>query len=53
MGVEINPDLLTVMLLRSLAESFENFRYTIASRDDLPSSGTLGEIILEEYGGKM
>lgn len=49
MRIEINNDLLSVMMLRSLPESFENFRCAIASRDDLPSPETLRVKILEEY----
>lgn len=47
-SIEIN-DLLSVMMLRSLPESFENFRCAIASRDDFPSPETLRVKILEEY----
>lgn len=49
MKIEINNDLLSVMMLRSLPESFENFRCAIASRDDLPNPETLRVKILEEY----
>lgn len=49
MNIEINNDLLSVMMLCSLPESFENFRYAIASRDDLPNPETLHVKILEEY----
>ncbi|KMQ85793.1 retrovirus-related pol polyprotein from transposon tnt 1-94 [Lasius niger] len=45
MRIEINNDLLSVMMLRSLPESFE----TIASRDDFPNPETLRVKILEEY----
>lgn len=48
MGVEINKDLLTIMLLYSLPGSFDNFRCAIESRDDLPDPETLKVKILEE-----
>jgi len=48
MQIEINPNLLTVMLLYSLPPSFENFRCAIESRDDLPSLETLRIKIVEE-----
>lgn len=48
MGVDINPDLLSVMLLYSLPPSFENFRCAIESRDELPSPETLRIKITEE-----
>jgi len=35
MDIDINPDLLTIMLLYSLPPSFENFRCAIESRDTL------------------
>ena len=41
MEVEINPDLLTVMLLYSLPPNFENFRCAIESRDELPTPESL------------
>ena len=47
LGVETNQDLLSVMLLRSLPENFENFRCTMSSRDELPSLETL-QIKVEE-----
>lgn len=48
MGVEINPDLLSIMLLYSLPSSFENFRCAIESRDNLPSPDILRVKIIEE-----
>lgn len=48
MDVEINPDLLSVMLLHSLPPSFENFRCAIESRDALPTPDILRIKILEE-----
>lgn len=48
MDVDINPDLLSIMLLYSLPSSFENFRCAIESRDDLPSPESLRIKIVEE-----
>lgn len=52
MDIQINNDLLTVMMLRSLPENFENFRCAISSRDDLPSLETLRIKILEEFDAR-
>ena len=49
MQVEINPDLLTVMLLYSLTPNFENFRCAIESRDELPIPESLRIKIVEEF----
>lgn len=48
MEIQINPDLLTIMLLYSLPPSYENFRCAIESRDELPSAETLKIKIIEE-----
>lgn len=48
MDIDINPDLLTIMLLYSLPPSFENFRCAIESRDTLPTPENLRVKILEE-----
>lgn len=48
MDVDINPKLLTMMLLLSLPPSFENFRCAIESRDTLPSPEELRVKIIEE-----
>lgn len=48
MNVEINPDLLSIMLLYSLPGSYENFRCAIESRDNLPGAEALKIKILEE-----
>lgn len=48
MGIEINSDLLTIMILYSLPTSFENFRCAIESRDDVPTPETLRIKIVEE-----
>ena len=37
MGVEVSTDLLPIVLLHSQPQSFENFRCSIESRDQLPS----------------
>ncbi|XP_043464042.1 uncharacterized protein LOC122499653 [Leptopilina heterotoma] len=47
--VDINKELLAVMLLRSLPESYENFRCAISSRDALPSLEALRIKIEEEF----
>ncbi|CAK9813843.1 Retrovirus-related Pol polyprotein from transposon TNT 1-94 [Anthophora plagiata] len=52
MEIEINPDLLSVLLLYSLPSSFENFRCAIESRDDLPSPETLRIKIAEESNAR-
>lgn len=46
--VDINPDLLTIMLLYSFRPSFENFRCAIESRDELPTPEALRVKIIEE-----
>ena len=48
MDIEVNPDLLTVMLLYSLPPAFENFRCAIESRDALPTPEALRIKIIEE-----
>lgn len=48
MGVDINGDLLAIMMLYSLPNSFENFRIAIESRDELPTPEVLQIKILEE-----
>lgn len=52
LDVEINQELLAVMLLRSLPESYENFRCAVSSRDDLPSLETLRIKIEEEFDAR-
>ncbi|KAM8718685.1 hypothetical protein ACLKA7_001404 [Drosophila subpalustris] len=47
-GVPIGDDLLAILLLYSLPESYETFRCAMESRDDLPSPGVLRVKILEE-----
>lgn len=48
MKIEINPDLLTIILLYSLPEEYDNFRIAIETRDVLPSPHALRVKILEE-----
>ena len=48
MDLIINDELLAIMLLYSLPDSFENFRCAIESRDELPTSETLRIKIKEE-----
>lgn len=48
MGVEVNGDLLSIMLLYSLPAGYDNFRVAIESRDDLPTPEALKIKILEE-----
>lgn len=52
MEVDINPDLLTVMLLYSLLPCFENFRCVIESRVELPSPEVLRVKIVEEHDAR-
>lgn len=48
MEVTVNPDLLTIMLLYSLPNTFDNFRCAIESRDVLPTPEALRIKIIEE-----
>lgn len=48
MSIEINPDLLSIMMLYSLSPTFENFRVAIETRDTLPKPQDLKVKILEE-----
>lgn len=52
MEVDINPDLLTVMLLYSFPPCFENFRCAIESRDELPETRRLRIKIIKEYDAR-
>ena len=53
MGVQINEDLLSIMLLYSLPASYENFRCAIESHDRLPSAEILKVKIIEESEARM
>ena len=50
--VDIHQDLLSVMLLRSLPENFENLRCAVASRDELPNPESLRIKIAEEFDAR-
>ena len=52
MGIDINGDLLTIMLLYSLPNSFDNFRCAIETRDNLPEAEGLKIKILEEFNAR-
>ncbi|KAG5319552.1 POLX protein, partial [Pseudoatta argentina] len=52
MEIEINGDFLTIILLYSLPNSFENFRCAIESRDQLPDAESLRVNIIEEYDSR-
>lgn len=48
MDVEINGDMLAIIILYSLPDSYDTFRCAIESRDDLPDAETLKIKIIEE-----
>ncbi|BES98060.1 Hydra magnipapillata [Nesidiocoris tenuis] len=48
MEIPIHQDLLAIIMLHSLPESFENFRCAILSRDELPTPEILRIKIIEE-----
>ncbi|GBN82112.1 hypothetical protein AVEN_509-1 [Araneus ventricosus] len=50
--IEIANDLLTILLLYSIPESYENFRIAIESRDELPSPETLKIKLIEEANAR-
>ncbi|GBN53992.1 hypothetical protein AVEN_141111-1 [Araneus ventricosus] len=52
MEIEIANDLLTILLLYSIPESYENFRIAIESRDELPSPETLKIKLIEEANAR-
>lgn len=53
MEIKIHEDLLSILLLYSLPDIFENFRCAIESRDQLPKVETLKIKILEEYDARI
>jgi len=53
MGVLINEDLLSIMLLYSLPASYENFRCAMESHEKLPNAETLKVKIIEESEARM
>lgn len=48
MNVEINGDMLAIIILYSLPDSYDTFKCAIESRDDLPDAETLKIKIIEE-----
>lgn len=52
MDTKMDNDVLSVMLLRSLPDSFENFRCAVQSRDALPHLETLRIKIVEEFDAR-
>ncbi|GBM40208.1 hypothetical protein AVEN_183529-1 [Araneus ventricosus] len=50
--IEIANDLLTILLLYSIPESYENFRIAIESRDKLPSPEALKIKLIEEANAR-
>lgn len=46
--VEVNADILTIVLLYSILNSYENFRCAIEARDTLPTAEALKIKLLEE-----
>jgi hypothetical protein len=49
MELKIVDDLVTILLLYSIPDSYENFRIAIESRDELPKPETLKIKLTEEY----
>lgn len=52
LDIHIDDELLTIMLLYSLPQHFENFRIAIESRDDLPKPDVLKIKIIEEFNAR-
>ncbi|GBL98062.1 hypothetical protein AVEN_84571-1 [Araneus ventricosus] len=52
MEIEIANDLLTILLLYSIPDSYENFRIAIKFRDELPSPETLKMKLIEEANAR-
>ena len=53
MDIVVNDDLLSIMPLDSLPDTFENFRCAMESRDDLPKPDDLRIKIMEEYQARV
>jgi len=53
MGVQINEDLLSIMLLYSLPSSYENFRCAMESHEKLPNAEILKVKIIEESEARI
>lgn len=52
MSIEINKELVTILLLYSIPDSYEPFRVAIESREILPSPETLKIKLQEEYDAR-
>jgi len=52
-GIDLNKELRTIVLLSSLPEQFENFVVAIETRDELPSVETLCIKLKEEGESQM
>lgn len=52
-GIDINQELLSILLLYSLPYSYENFGCAIESRDELSGPEALKVKILEESGARI
>lgn len=53
MEVVVAEDLLTILLLYSIPDSYENFRCAIETRDELPSPELLKIKLIEEFDARM
>jgi len=53
MGEEIKSNLISILLLYSLSDTFENFRCAIETRDSLPSLEELKIKIVAEYQARQ
>jgi len=49
----LNGELLTIMLLYSLPDSFENFRCAMETRDTLPDAESMKVKIIEEHNARQ
>ena len=52
MNFDIPEDMLTILLLYSIPDTYENFRAAIESRDNLPTLELLQSKLLEEYDAR-
>lgn len=52
LDITIDDELLTIMLLYSLSNEYENFRVAIESRDELPKPDALRIKIIEEFNAR-
>ena len=53
MNVEVSDDMISVLLLDSLPECFENFRCAIETRDELPAPEIIKIKIIEEFQARL